>query len=576
MKTSRYSSASTPRSQPLPEPSGNWIAALVCTLAVVCAGTGAFAQTSTAGRNTALAGTRISGALSSLSLGFIDEARELVDEALAFAPADPDANYLRALIGLAKGEPLADALASMETGLAGLDYRFHDQLDAEILYASLLAKVKRPEEALRFLEGKPADPEVLYSGALARRLLGDLDGERRLVSEALRRFPDDPRPVFRWLNRRKPLERNSGNAAFLTRLFELRPVLSEQDRRLNILLAPYAPSLDEARFLVREYRAMGGSPGFSAVPALRLGLVDEDRAIEELLAGQGDEGPARLEWPVLEDLAGLLSGREAEDRLIHAFRGFKGIMTLDINDDGSHELMISYEAGLPVSMTVDANQDGKPEMLVDFSDGVPSSIEIEAGTTRMRVKYAGWPYADTVELHTGTSSERLHFGSAVMSLPIVQYHELVRGSSGYIRGVTPSGTGVPNRNFLVTNAYRIEKLSPKGRESLLALDGIPQRAWWKDEYGRQGRIVYREGLPVDERIDLNGDGVFEARRHWRRDGVGQPYPAFIEVDLDGDGIHEYRESLVFPFLKSWDLDGDGLFDTSIETSPGSTIIQSEP
>jgi hypothetical protein len=154
------------------------------------------------------------------------------------------------------------------------------------------------------------------------------------------------------------------NAGLLARLFELRPTLAERDRRINILLAPYAPSLEVARFLVREYRAMGGSPGYSAIQALRLGLIDEYRAIDELLAGDVGNGTARLGWPDLVALAGLLSGMEALDSLIAAFRTFDGIMTLDSNDDGSHEIMIRYESGLPASMSVDDNQDGRPEMLV--------------------------------------------------------------------------------------------------------------------------------------------------------------------------------------------------------------------
>ncbi len=568
MKTSRCSLASTLRSRPLPEPSGMMIVAMVCTMATVFAGTGAFAQSSTSGRNTALAASRISGAISALSLGFGSEAKELVEEALAYAPADPDANYLRAMIGLATGESLATALASMETALAGDDYQFHDPLDAEILYASLLVRVKRPEDALRFLYGKPADPEVLYAGAMARRMLGDLDGERSLVAEALRRFPDDPRPVVRWLSRREPLERSPGNTGLLARLFELRPTLAERDHRLDILLAPYAPSLEDARFLVREYRAMGGSPGYSAIQALRLGLVDEYRAMDELLTTKLDNGPALLEWPDLVALAGLFSGREALESLIAAFRSFNGIMVLDSNDDGSHEIMIRYESGFPASMSVDDNQDGRPEMLVDFSDGVPDIIKLEAESTWMEVHYVAWPYADTVELHDGSSSERYHFGSTVMPLPLVRFHDLVRGGLGSIWGFTSSGLGLPSRNSLVMNSYRIERLSPAGRESLLAMDGIPQRSWWQDQYGQQGRALYRDGLPVDEHLDLNGDGVFEARRHWLRDAVGQPYPSFMETDLDGDGIYEYRESLVAPFRKSWDLDGDGLFDINIDNSPG--------
>jgi hypothetical protein len=539
---------------------------VVFTIAVIFAGTGAVAQSSTSGRNTALAAARVSGAISALSLGFTDEARELVEEALAFAPADPDANYLRAMIGLTNGEPLAAALASMETALAGDSYRFHDPLDAEILYAGLLVRVKMPEAALRFLDGKPADPEVLYAGSMARRMLGDLDGERNLVAEALRRFPDDPRPVVRWLSRKEPLERSPANDGLLSRLFELRPGLAERDRRLNILLAPYAPSVELARFLVREYRAMGGNPGYSAVQALRLGLIDEYRAMDELLAGNDGNRPGLVAWPDLVALSSLLSGREALDSLIKAFRSFGGILTLDTNDDGSHEIMIRYESGLPSSMSVDDNQDGIPEMQIDFSDGIPLVIKLEAGSTRMEVRYAGWPYASTVELHDGDSTDRYHFGATVMPLPLLRFQELVRGVSGAIWGLAPSGSGLPSRNSLLMNAYRIERLSAAGTESVLALDGIPQRSWWQDQYGQQGRAIHRDGLPVDERLDLNGDGVFEARRHWRRDAVGKPYPAFVETDLDGDGLYEYRESLVSPFMKSWDLDGDGLFDTDMESN----------
>lgn len=565
MKTSRCSLASTFRSQPLPDLSGRLIAAVVFTMAVVVAGTSAFAQSSTSGRNTALAASRVTGAISALSLGFTDEAKELVEEALAFAPADPDANYLRALVGLATGESLATVLASIEIALVGDDYRFYDPLDAEILYAGLLVRVKRPEDALRFLDGKPEDPEVLHAGAMAMRMLGDLDRERSLVAEALRRFPDDPRTVVRWLSRREPLERSPVNAGLLARLFNQRPALVERDPRLNILLAPYAPSLEEARFLVREYRAMGGSPGYSAIQALRLGLVDEYRAMDEFLNGEGNKYPALLEWPDLVKLAGLLSGREALDGLIHDFRRFDGILALDSNDDGSHEIMIRYEHGLPASMSIDDNQDGKPEMLVDFLDGVPSFIKLEAESTRMEVRYSAWPYASTVELHDGRSSDRYHFGPTLMSLPLVRFQELVRGGTGTIWGLTSAGLGLPSRNSLLMKAYRIERLTPTGRVSLLAMDGIPQRSWWQDQYGQQGRAIYRNGLPVDERLDLNGDGIFEARRHWRRDAVGQPYPAFIETDLDGDGLYEYRESLVPPFIKSWDLDGDGLFDANFDS-----------
>ena len=161
-----------------------------------------------------------------------------------------------------------------------------------------------------------------------------------------------------------------------------------------------------------------------------------------------------------------------------------------------------------------------------------------------------------------------HFGPALLSLPLVRYQELIAGSTESIWGITASNIGVPSRSALVVKAHRIEKQSKDGRESLLTLDGIPLRSWWQDQFGKIGRTIYHDGMPVDERLDLDGDGVFEARRHWWRDSLGVPYPAFIETDLDGDAIYEYREALVPPFTKSWDLDDDGLFDMNLQASPG--------
>ena len=173
MRTSRRCSASENRGwrkrRPMP-------LALGAAALLLCGS--AYAQPETVARNAALAAALLPGAIDAFSLGYSSEAIELVDEALAFVPSNPDANYLRSLYGLSTGETLGVALARLERALAGGSFLRFAKDDAQALYASLLVRTHRSAEALRMVSAIPENSETLYIESVAKRQLGDEPGAR--------------------------------------------------------------------------------------------------------------------------------------------------------------------------------------------------------------------------------------------------------------------------------------------------------------------------------------------------------------------------------------------------------------
>jgi hypothetical protein len=528
-------------------------------------------------RNAAIAARRVDAALSAISLGFVDEARNLLTEALAFHPTDSDANYLQSVLLMRSGEPRRYSMDLLERALAGSSFRRFERSDAELVYAGLLAMTLRPAAALALLADKPRDPERLHAELLARHLLDDLPGQRALVSEALTRYPMDLRLALHWLSRRwranslpaQPAD--SADTALVAMLFRLLPSLGDIDIRMYLFLAPYAAGVDQARSMIRVYRSMGGQIGPAAVLSLRYGLIDEDQAIRELL-----NGAYRPEWLELVELYGLLSNDQSRERMMAAFGNFSGVISHDQNNDGLPETLARYVRGSIVSWALDEDQDGLPNMTAAFAGGEPRSVDIQTGQSTMRITYDSWPYAATVEVRTPGMFHRYHFGPATLPIALLAFETLTASAGAPIRHVRRSSVVVPAERTLVALAHRVERQSDSRAESMLLHEGIVQRSWWHDGFGSTGMVLHADGLPADERLDLTGDGYHEARRVWLRGLDGLPYQAYIDVDLDGDGFFDYREGLIPPFRRSWDLDGDGLHDLAMESGPDGTIRYEYP
>ena len=527
--------------------------AMVALIAAIASGLPAAADTSS--RDAALCAALGSGARDALSLGYVAEAVELLDEALSFVPSDPDANYLRALLGLSRGENLAVSAVRLESALVGGTFSLYRRDDARLLYASILAKTRRPADALRFIADLPVGSELLYVETIARLALGDDAGAGRAVLASLKRYPVDPRPLVAWLNARdRPVLTRSDEAVVKAGLAALEK-LKEADNSVLPALAPFVASSDDARLLVREFRAMGGIGDASIVLALQYGLIAEDRAIREMLSGSCIPSRASI-----LRLYALLASDASRAYFFAAFKSYTGAIVSDVDRDGLSESTTLYDQGQPSRWILDENQDGVPEIQVSFLTGVPAILHTRQGSMDLAVSYDPWPFAGEIQFSDDSGSRRYSIGPAVMSLPLVTLAS-ISGISGGPYLVERSTMALPFEKAAGMRAYAA-RIIDAGSSTLELYEGEPTRLWWTDAHKRAGYSVRSYGVPVDEGIDGDADGRYEARRVWMRDADGLPLAKYVESDLDGDGLYEYRETLTSQgsALQSWDYDADGSVD----------------
>jgi hypothetical protein len=503
-----------------------------------------------------------------MTLGYGAEAVRLLDEALSYAPADADANYMRALAGLSAGEEPALAIPRLETALASNDFRINSAYDTRLLYASLLVRTRRAGQAMRMLSGLPHSAEYLYVESRAALVLGNLALSRSDVLESLRRNPADPRPLLFWLQAADRPYALAADMRVLDAAFGALESLKTIDSSILVALAPYAPNIEAGRLLVREYRAMGGQNPRATVLALRYGLVGEEKAIAEMFAGVYAPTPADV-----GDLLGLLSSDESRNGFRQAFFGYSGIIVRDDNRDGFPESITRYQSGEPAAWALDADQDGRPETEMTFAAGEPQTAIVHAGSTIVSIRYAPWPHAGRVEYSDSAGSRNYALGPSVLAAPLVHFDSIMK-ESGAPYLIRRDDTALLVERSVARAAYAAETREAGSTVAAELYDGIPERSWWHDGFGRNGMAIYSGGLPSDERIDLDGDGHAEARRVWGRDADGTAHPLYIEVDFNGDGLHEYRETLVAPFIKAWDYDSDGSIDLAMQTMPDGRSLYS--
>jgi len=514
-------------------------------------------------RDAAICASLTQGAVAALALGHTDQALALLDEALSYRPTDPDACYLSALARLSRGDGVGPAAGLLEVALSVGGFRLYDEGGARLLYAGILERTGRPAEALRFLSGLPPSAESLFIGAKAALAMGDEAEARAAVLSSLRRYPFDPRPLLAWLRYDERPSLKAEDAAVVASGFAALDRLKSVDPSVLAALAPYASSADRARLMLREYRAAGGRDADSTALALRYGLIDERRAISELLSGD-----YRPTVSALESVYSLLASDESRSAFGREFAGYTGAVYRDDDRDGYPESVTEYRDGLPSSWSLDADQDGEPEFAASFDSGAPARLSARSGSTTVVVAYAPWPYAENVSYADTSGSRMYSFGPSSMPLPLLSLSRIA-GLAGAPYAVSRSGYGLPTEAAAKRAAYAMIESGPRGASTTVELsDGQASRSWWVDEWRRVGRTVYRNGVPDDERMDVDADGRFESRRVWARGPDGVPAPAYAEADLDGDGLYEYRETLSGPSVQSWDYDGDGAIDLSLERLPG--------
>lgn len=498
-----------------------------------------------------------------LALGYQAEALRLADAALALSYQSSDARYLRAVLAKINGEPARRVEELLAEAFAASNFELYRRDDAEILYASALVDTRRPELALRFIQAKIRNAATLYIEARARMALGDRAGARSAVERSMRVEPFDPRALVAWLKHGEPLASDPADAALVAKAFDSLDALRDIEPGLVLALVPYAYDAGEARLLLREYRANGGNDPHASVLALEYGLLSPAQAVTELFsAGFVASEDLRKLWRLLPD-----DGARAE--FLSAFAAYGGLVYDDANRDGIQDAVTRYEAGLPIAYALDADQDGQLELSAVFKAGEPSAVELVAGSTRARIEYGRWPFAQAVLVADSRSSRRYQFGPVAFRYASLTFEAFGDGprpaSSPRPALIRPSGLAFPAERALAAAAFRVEERSGSTQLNAMLDDGLPVGLHWIDAFGARGYRRYEDGRPRIEEIDADGDGRAEARKRWPQPGSSAP--PLLEVDTSGDGLYDYRETLGPPYLRSWDLDGDGAPDFTIEMLP---------
>jgi hypothetical protein len=339
------------------------------------------------------------------------------------------------------------------------------------------------------------------------------------------------------------------------------------------MAAPFISNTDEARRMVAAYRAGSlksrQNPGFkphpaSIVPALNLGLIDDNDAIDELFTR------SILDKELIINIGGLLRSEEGRNHLARNLHSFTGEITENEDRDDYPESRAVYYKGSLQEYYFDADQDGITDLYVAFIAGTPQRAELSAmpsvtpsngnGREQAFVSWERYPSVQRTELG---DEIWLPAPGGFPFAPIV-FEEI--GPSDTYAGllfprVNPLGSGL-NRRILTYYAVSVRRPSAEfkgGVEQVFFAKGIPVRA----EVTYNGLTVsateYENGYPVLQRLDMDMDGRMETVRQFDRRGLRS-----VETDWRGDGLFGSAElyrgdgSVVY----SWDMDGNGTRESS--------------
>jgi hypothetical protein len=494
-----------------------------------------------------------------------------------FSDVSSDISYLLAKARLHENLPRPAVLEALGRAFEADRWVKYPPAEARLLEAGILIGMRNFSEALGSLSLAPPGAEAVRLRLLALLGLPDLPEFRRLMADAMNRYPRDPRLVeilFSYARDRFPRE----NEPELIELALKRlPYLLEGEPRLGYLAAPFVRDTAEARRLVEAYRA-GGKPEAASIPvSLNLGIIDEALAVEELFGPHSASSADRtIDKKLMLSVWALLRNQEGRALFKRNLLAFSGVITEDSDGDGFPEARTRYREGLILEYSWDADQDGLYEFTVAFSSGgIPAWAEqaVAGEEARAFILWERYPGVLRVEFEGVSYIPRPH---EFLYTPI-RFSELAGG--GGEPGLLYPEAEMPRirltRRGLVSYSLRIERPSAEFEGALEIIDldrGVPWRATELSGGRPVGVTEFELGKPRFQRLDLDLDSRMETLRHFRDGRAGDPenplaYERIIELsesDWNGDGIFEAGEQYLpdGSIIYSWDTNGDGIRDYS--------------
>jgi hypothetical protein len=484
--------------------------------------------------------------------GLWREALAALERASDFAAASSDISYLLAFARFHEKKPLGSVLEALEMSLAVNRWNLYGPEAARLLKAECLITVRAYQEALRELSLVSKSPEEAV--LTLRALLPSQPVEfRRYMTDTLDRYPRESGPVrifFGFLSNEHAAGMNPGRDALelLELVIRRLPVLILRDAELAWMAAPFMRDSAEARRMLMAYRAVN-KPVLASLPAtLRLGILDEESAIEELFAGGGAE--TALDMALLAEVWELLRSEEARALFRRNLSVYTGVITEDADRDGIPESFAEYNRGMLISYTYDADQDVLPDLTVSFEAGDPSQAlvflppEPQGSRKVASIQWERYPAVLEAEL------EGVRYIPRPLSFFFSPFTFTELWGSGLLFPQRDHLSPPLTRRVLVSNSLRVERPSLEfsgGMEVVELNQGIPVRA--REYVGdlMVSETEFLRGRPQLQRLDLDLDGRIDTVRRFSRSYRAAELEELWDYDRDFD----YTESVQDGTFENW-------------------------
>jgi hypothetical protein len=452
-----------------------------------------------------------------MEMGLWSEAHSGLERAADFADVSSDIGYLLALTRLHENKPRADVLEALNLALLVDHWVIYNAELARFEKADTLIALRLYPEALQELSLVRRGPRraALTLKALSNYRLPDFSQNMR---EALDLYPRESEPVRIFLNFLSNEEAAGRNPEreeldLLEIVIRRLPILIQDDPELAWMASPFIRDVAEARRMVMAYRAVN-KPSSQSIPiALKLGVINEETALNELFSPQ-----ANLDIALLDKTWELFRSEETLDMFKTKLASYTGTITEDSDRDGIPETTAMYIRGTLEYSLNDVNQDGIHDLIIYYEAGIP-----RRGVALLPPENSGRKQAEILwERYPSILEVRLDRAKYIPR-PLDHFYNPVR-----FVDLFSSGTLFPRwdpmnppltRKVLVSKSLRVERSSLEfrgGTEVVELEQGIPIRA--REYVG--GLMVsetdFLRGRPQHQKVDLDFDGKMETVRFFKK------------------------------------------------------------
>ena len=478
--------------------------------------------------------------------GLYNEALAGLERALDFADVSSDISYLLALSRHRHNRPRETVLHALNLALGTDRWVFYRPDDARLLRAEVLINLRAYSEAIHELARVSRSPEEATLTLRALAAIWPMQFHSNL-RDALDRYPRDPRPVrvfFNFLQRQADagFYPSRDDLELLDLIIRRLPALLPYDPELAWMAAPFFWDLDDARRLITAYRALH-TPNPASIPVtLRFGVIDEERAIEELFglnpairAGQGQK--ISRDISLFAEIWDLLSREETKEMFRRNLSTFTGFITEDINRDGIPEIIAEYSGGMLTRAIYDLTQTGIPDLTIFFEGGDPrwarAFIAPDFSRQEAIIRWERYPSVFYVEAG----------GVRFIPRPFEFFYSPVFFTELWGSGLLFPQLDTLNppltQRVIVSHSIRIERPSLEfsgGIEVIELHQSIPIRA--REFVGELmvSETEFFRGRPQLQRVDLNFDGRMETIRYFSQSHRIREIEDLWDYDRDFDFV----------------------------------------